>query len=238
MFDFSNQVAMITGATGNLGGATARAFYAAGANLVLVDRNAEKQGEHFADLAGDARCLLTSPVDFVDPAALQAVVAAAVARFGRIDILVHTVGGYQAGSPLDQTPLATLDYLHNLNVRTLFVVAQAVIAQMRSQQAGRILTVAGRAGLAGGANSAAYSAAKAAVIRLTESMAAELRPAGITANCILPGTIDTPENRRAMPKADFSRWVQPAALAGVILALAAPISQEISGAAIPVYGQS
>ena len=211
MFDFSNQVAMITGATGNLGGATARAFYAAGANLVLVVRNAEKQGEHFADLAGDARCLLTSPVDFVDPAALQAVVAAAVARFGRIDILVHTVGGYQAGSPLDQTPLATLDYLHNLNVRTLFVVAQAVIAQMRSQQAGRILTVAG------------------------PPVSPPAAPPAIGA---LPARIVTPENRRAMPKADFSRWVQPAALAGVILALAAPISQEISGAAIPVYGQS
>jgi NAD(P)-dependent dehydrogenase (short-subunit alcohol dehydrogenase family) len=238
MFDFSNQVAMITGATGNLGAATVHTFYAAGANLVLVDRNAEKQGQHFADLAGDPRCLLVSPVDLVNPAAIQTVVDNAVARFGRLDILVHTVGGYQAGAPLDQTPLEMFDYLHNLNVRTLFVVAQAVIRQMRTQQAGRIITVAARAGLAGAANAAAYSAAKAAVIRLTESMAAELRPAGITANCLLPGTIDTPENRRAMPKADFTRWVQPAALAGVILYLASPASQEISGAAVPVYGQS
>ncbi len=238
MFDFSGKVVMVTGGTGNLGSATARAFLAAGAHLVPVDRSPEALQDLYADLAGSPDHYLAGGVDLTDPASVQNAVAAAVNQFGRIDVLANTVGGYRAGTPLHETPLDTLDFMFNLNVRTAFIVSQAVIPHMLQQQAGKIIHVAARAGLEGKKNMAAYTAAKSAVIRLTESMAAELKTGGINVNCILPGTIDTPQNRAEMPDANFSRWVSPEALADVILFLASDAARAIHGAALPVYGQS
>jgi len=103
---------------------------------------------------------------------------------------------------------------------------------------GKIINTASRAAMGGDANNAAYSVSKTAVVRLTESMAAELKDAGINVNCIMPGMIDTPQNRAAMPKADFGKWVSPEALADVILFLASDAARAINGAAIPVYGRS
>jgi NAD(P)-dependent dehydrogenase (short-subunit alcohol dehydrogenase family) len=126
----------------------------------------------------------------------------------------------------------------DLNARSVFVACQAVIPTMVDQRSGKIINVAARSGLAGAARSAAYSAAKAAVIRLTESMAAELKNDGINVNCVVPGTIDTPRNRADMPKGDPSRWVTADSLAEVILFLASDAARDIHGAAIPVYGRS
>jgi NAD(P)-dependent dehydrogenase (short-subunit alcohol dehydrogenase family) len=161
-----------------------------------------------------------------------------VDHFGRIDVLAHTVGGFRAGTPLHETLLATLDFMLNLNAKTVFITNQAVIPHMLRQGAGKIINLAARAGLQGQSNLAAYSASKAAVIRLTESAAAELKQSGINVNCVLPGTIDTPQNREAMPDADFSRWVKPESLADVILFLASDAARDIHGAAVPVYGRS
>ena len=161
-----------------------------------------------------------------------------MARFGRIDVLVHTVGGYTGGSPLYETSLESWDRMINLNARTAFLICQAVIPQMLAAGGGKIVTVAAGAGREGRAKLSAYSAAKGAVIRLTESMAAELRQRGINVNCILPGTIDTPENRQAMPNADSSRWVAPASLADVVLFLASDAARDVHGAALPVIGRS
>ena len=105
------------------------------------------------------------------------------------------------------------------------------------QGSGKIVNVAARAGLAGGARMAAYSVSKSAVIRLTESLAAEVKSAGINVNCVLPGTIDTPQNR-ASTKGDPARWVAPAAIADVILFLASDAARAVHGAAVPVYGLS
>jgi NAD(P)-dependent dehydrogenase (short-subunit alcohol dehydrogenase family) len=113
-----------------------------------------------------------------------------------------------------------------------------VIPHMLDQHSGKIVNISSRAGLEGKKNSAAYAAAKSAVIRLTESMSAELKASGINVNCILPGTIDTPQNRAEMPKADFDRWVTPEALASVILFLASGEARAVHGAALPVYGLS
>jgi NAD(P)-dependent dehydrogenase (short-subunit alcohol dehydrogenase family) len=107
---------------------------------------------------------------------------------------------------------------------------------MLQQGGGKIVNVAARAALKGGGRSAAYSASKSAVLRLTESMSVELKKSGINVNCILPSTIDTPQNRAAMPKADTSRWVTPEALADVVLFLASDAARAVHGAAIPVYG--
>ncbi len=231
-------VVMITGAAGNLGIAVAKAFLKNGARLVLVDRSAERLGRIYPDLVDSADHLLAHSIDLTDATAVAGSVAKALERFGQIDVLVNTAGGYRAGVPLDETSLEDWDFLFNLNARSLFIVCRAVIPSMRRQGSGRIINVASRAGLAGEANASLYSASKSVALRLTESMVAELRLTGVSANCILPGLIDTPANRQAMPNADFSRWVTPESLAEVILFLASDSARDVTGAALPVYGQS
>jgi NAD(P)-dependent dehydrogenase (short-subunit alcohol dehydrogenase family) len=237
MFDFSNQVVVVTGATGNLGGAVARAFQTAGAKLTLVDRATDRLQQVFPDLVGSPDHLLVNSVDLTDADAVEVMVAETIKRLGRIDVLVNAVGGFRAGTPLHETSLETWDFMLNLNARSVFIASRAVIPHMLAQGSGKIISVAARPGLKGSAKMAAYSASKSAVIRLTESMAAELKGAGINVNCILPGTIDTPQNRQAMPDADPSRWVKPEALADVILFLASDAAREVHGAALPVYGR-
>jgi NAD(P)-dependent dehydrogenase (short-subunit alcohol dehydrogenase family) len=236
MFDFSDRVVVVTGAAGNLGGAVARAFQAAGARLVLVDRRTDRLPSLFPELAGSPDHFLATSIDLTDADAVQGMVDEVLGRFGRIDVLVNAAGGYRAGTPVHETPMETWDFMLDLNARTVFTVSRAVIPAMLEQGAGKIVNVAARAALKGGGKSAAYSASKSAVVRLTESMAAELKQRGVHVNCVLPGTIDTPQNRAAMPKADTSRWVTPEALADVMLFLASDAARAVHGAAVPVYG--
>lgn len=238
MFDFSEKVVMVTGAAGNLGGAVVRAFETSGGRLVLVDRSADRLRESFPDLADSPLHFLANCADLTDPQIVGAVVAETVERFGRIDALINTAGGYRAGTPLHETSLETWDFMLNLNARSIFIACQAVIPHMLRQGSGKIVSVSARAGLSGGAGMSAYTVSKSAVIRLTESMAAELKDAGINVNCVLPGTIDTPANRQASPNADYDRWVKPEALADVICFLASDAARAIHGAAVPVYGRS
>jgi NAD(P)-dependent dehydrogenase (short-subunit alcohol dehydrogenase family) len=238
MYDFTGKVAMITGASGNLGSALAHAFRAAGARLVLVDRHEDLLRDAFPDLIDVPDCLLTACANLTDVDQVDEAISPAIERFGRVDVLANTVGGYRAGTPLHETPVETLDFMLDLNARTVFIISRAAIPHMIRQKSGKIIHLAARPGLAGRANMAAYSASKAAVIRITESASAEVKGYGININCILPGTIDTPQNRQAMPGADFSRWVKPDSLADVILFLASDAARDIHGAAIPVYGQT
>jgi NAD(P)-dependent dehydrogenase (short-subunit alcohol dehydrogenase family) len=238
MADFSGKVVIVTGASGNLGSATARAFLEANASLALVDRALDAQRAEFADIADSPDHLLVGSVDATNPDSVAETVSAIIARFGQIDVLVNTVGGYRAGTPVHETPLDTLDFMFNLNARTVFIMSQHVVSHMLQREYGKIISIAARPGLHGSKNAAAYSAAKGAVIRITESMSAELKASGINVNCILPGTIDTPQNREAMPNADTSRWVPPEDLASVILFLASDAARAIHGAAIPTYGLS
>ena len=236
MVDFSERVVIVTGAAGNLGSAVARAFQAAGARLVLVDRRAERLPRLFPELDGSPDHFLATSVDLTDEAAVKGMVEGALERLGRIDVLVNTAGGYRGGTAVHETPLDTWDFLLNLNARTVLIASSAVVPTMLAQGAGKIINVAARSALGGTRKLAAYSASKCAVLRLTESMSAELKQSGINVNCILPGTIDTPQNREAMPKADTSRWVPPEALADVILFLASDAARAMHGAAVPVYG--
>ncbi len=237
MFDFTDQVAIITGASGNLGRATARSLYQAGAKLVLVDMKLERLEEAFADIAEAGKGLL-SVVDLTDAGAVDSMVYQIVQEFGRIDMLVNIAGGYTAGPRLHETPLEMWDFMLNLNAKTVFLTSRAVIPYMLNQQSGKIVSIAARAGLEGKAKMAPYIVSKSAVIRLTESMADELKAHNINVNCILPGTIDTPQNRASMPNADFSKWVQTQDLANAILFLCSDLSKSITGVALPVYGLS
>lgn len=163
-------------------------------------------------------------------------VRSAFDRFGRLDALVNTVGGWRGGKPVHETDLADWDFLFGVNLRTTLLRCRAVIPQMLRQGHGKIVNVTSRDALSGGAGYSAYSASKSAVLRLTESMAAELKSSSINVNCIMPSTIDTPQNRKAIPNGDFSNWVAPEAIADVILFLISDAARAINGAASACWG--
>lgn len=229
-------VVVITGAVGNLGTAVARAFQRAAAHTVLIDRAADRLQRQFPDLAASADHLLLHSVDLADEAHVARAMAAAQERFGRLDVLVNTVGAWRGGRPAHETPLADWDFLFGANLRPTLLACRAAASHFLAQRRGCIINIAARSALAATAGSAAYSAAKSAVLRLTEAMSAELKQEGINVNAILPATIDTPQNRAAMPAADPAQWVQPEAIADVVLFLASDAARAIHGAAIPVYG--
>jgi NAD(P)-dependent dehydrogenase (short-subunit alcohol dehydrogenase family) len=238
MFDFTKRVVVITGAAGNLGQTLVEVFESAGAALTLVDRSPNRLERIFPALAGSAEHFLAQSVDITDANSIDKMVKEVLKRFGRIDVLVNAAGGYAAGTPVHETPLETWDSMFNLNARSVFIVSRACIPQMLNQRSGKIINLASRAAVAGEAKAAIYSASKTVVVRLTESMAAELKNSGINVNCVLPGTIDTPTNREAMPQADWTKWVAPKAVADVILFLASDRASAVHGAAMPVFGPS
>ena len=225
----SNQVVLITGANGGLGTFVTAAFLEAGAKVVGTSRQID--GKAFTHPNFEA-----SPADLSRPYSAMHLVADTLDKFGRLDAVVHTTGGFAGGAPIHETDEATWDSMLNLNLRTAVNLLHAVIPAMRKQEHGRIVAIGSRAGVEPSANIAAYSASKAALVSLMQTAALENRKLGITANVILPGTIDTDANRRADPKADRSKWVSPQKLAALALFLASDEAAEITGAAIPVYG--
>jgi NAD(P)-dependent dehydrogenase (short-subunit alcohol dehydrogenase family) len=238
MPSLKDKVVIITGAVGNLGRAVAERVQARGGKTVLVDRSSDRLREAYGELKGSAQHWLAGDVDMTDPKAVNAMVAEAHKRFGRLDGLVNTVGGFRGGKPVHETDLAEWDFMYDINVRTALHACRAVIPYMLQAQRGRIVNVASRNAFQGSPHYAAYSAAKTAVLRLTESLAGELKTRGINVNCIVPGTIDTPQNREAMPKSDFSTWVPPEDLAHVVAFLLSEEARSVTGAAVPVYGRS
>jgi len=230
---FEGRTCLVTGAAGNLGRAVAAAFASSGAALVLLDRDdGSLRAAHGSQ--GERRLLLD--VDLLDAAAVANAIRTAVDSFGRIDVLCNIAGGFRMGHPVHETPADTWELMLDLNAKSVIHTARAVVPGMIAAGCGKIVNIAALAGLAGKANMGAYSASKSAVIRLTESMSAELRDKGINVNCILPSIIDTPQNRADMPGADPRRWVAPEALAEVVLFLASESARAIHGAAIPVTG--
>jgi NAD(P)-dependent dehydrogenase (short-subunit alcohol dehydrogenase family) len=165
-------------------------------------------------------------------------VQSAVKRVGRVDVLCNIAGGFRMGTPVHETSDKDWNFLMDLNARTVINMSRAVVPLMLKAGGGKIVNVGAFAAQKGAAQMGAYIASKSAVIRLTESMAAELREKNINVNCVLPTIIDTPENRRAMPDADPKRWVAPQALADVIAFLASDAARAIHGAAVPVTGLS
>ena len=229
------ETVIITGASGNLGRALAETFTARGAQLVLLDRQRERL---HATFGAETDRMLLLPTDLMNADAVEAAAKAAVDRFGRIDALCNIAGGFRMGSPVHETSDADWNFLLDINAGTLLHSARAVVPRMLAAGGGKIVNVGAFAAQKGAANMGAYIASKSAVIRLTESMSAELREKNINVNCVLPTTIDTPENRKSMPGADPKKWVAPQDLANVIAFLASDAARAIHGAAIPVTGLS
>jgi NAD(P)-dependent dehydrogenase (short-subunit alcohol dehydrogenase family) len=236
MVDFTDKVVVITGAAGNLGSAVVRAFEAQGASLVLLDRKEGRLQEIFPAIARLHKHLLVDGVDMASKESVDDAFSKALAHHGHVDVLVNTVGGYRAGTPIHETPIETMEFLMDLNARTTFLSCQAAVPHMLKAGSGKIINIGARQGTKGLAKSGVYAMSKSAVLRLTESLSAELKRQGINVNAVLPGTIDTPANRKAMPDADLSRWVTPQAISEVILFLASDSASAVHGALIPVFG--
>ena len=220
MSNFEGQSVVVTGAAGALGRGVAEAFAAAGAEVTGID---------IIDFDAPFNTLVA---DLIDPAGARA----AVDQIGAIDVLANIAGGFAMGDSVADTSDETWDFMFNLNARTVLNMARAVVPGMRERKRGKIVNIGARAGLRGAGVMGAYSASKSVVIRLTESMADELKADGINVNCILPSIIDTDRNRADMPDADFGTWVTPAAMAQVVMFLASPAADPIHGAALPVEG--
>lgn len=230
MNTLEGKIALITGAKGGLGRLVTEAFLAAGAKVVGVSRSIQA-----SDFPQSGFTALPAELSRGD-AALQ-MASDVMARFGRIDILAHVMGGFAGGKSVAETDDATLDEMLDLNYRAAFFVARAVLPHMRGQRGGRILAVASRQAAEPGAMVGAYSASKAALVALIRTIALENKDCGVSANTVLPGTMDTPGNRASDPKADRSLWVQPAQVAALLVYLASDAGAEVTGAAIPIYGR-
>jgi len=228
----AQRVALVTGAAGNLGQAVVRQLQSRGDQVVLFDRDEARLRSLFG---GDPACLLFTP-DLGEPGAVQQAVQAVLARCGRIDVLCNVAGGFRMGEQVHETSDATWDFLFDLNARSVLHMCREVVPAMLAQGGGRIVNVAAAAAQRGVAAMGAYTASKSVVMRLTESLAAELRPRGIHVNCVLPTILDTPENRAAMPGVDVTGWVRPEDAARVIAFLASEDAVAVSGAAIPLSG--
>ena len=228
------QVMVVTGAFGALGQAVVHAALGEGARVALVDIAQVPP----ADVAGldPAKICVLNAVDLSVSAMAKAAMLAVHARFGRIDALINVAGGFR-WQTVQEGDLATWESLYRINVASALNASAAALQYLRRSKAGRIVNIGAGAAIKSSAGMGAYAASKSAVHRLTESLADELKADGITVNAVLPSVIDTPANRRDMPDADRTGWVDPAALAAVILFLVSPAASAVTGALIPVTGR-
>jgi NAD(P)-dependent dehydrogenase (short-subunit alcohol dehydrogenase family) len=225
---------IITGAFGALGAGVARAAGAHGARVALVDY-APQPPTGLVDACGPGAFALGG-VDLSDPVRAAAAIEDAAGRLGGIDALVNIAGGFRFLKIADGDP-AAWDQMYALNLRTALNACRAAIPFLRKSAAGRVINIGALAALKAGAGMGPYTASKAAVHKLTESLAAELKDEGITVNAILPSTIDTPANRRDMPDKNPADWVTAEDIAHAILFLASPETRAITGALLPVRGK-
>lgn len=226
------QVVVITGGFGALGRAVAAAFIKEGARVALLDV-ATNPPDDLKKQYGENHLLLGG-VDVAEPAGAQSAVEKVVQRFGSLDVLVNIAGGFVWQTVKDGS-VQEWDDMYRMNVRTALCMSQAALPHLLKRgHGGRIINVGANAASKAAMGMGAYTASKAAVLRLTEALAEDVRNAGITVNAVLPSVIDTPRNRADMPNEDFKQWVLPAALARVVAFLASPDAQAITGAGVPV----
>ena len=226
-----DKVVLVTGADGGLGTSVTQAFLDADAIVIGTSRKL-KQSEFSV---GNFTAM---PADISNADGARKLITEILSKFGRLDVLAHTVGGFAGGSTIAATDDATFLGMFDINLYATFYLLRAAIPPLRKSGRGRIIAIGSRAAVDPGPKVGAYSASKAAMVSLIKTVALENQDSGLTANAILPGTIDTAANRKAIPNADFETWVQPKSIASLILWLASEAGKDVNGAAIPVYGGS
>lgn len=232
--DLNGKVALITGSTGGLGPAVVEAFLAAGARVCATYRSDEKLVLLHDRLGKLVTRLSDYQVDVTREPQVQPMVSDVLKRFGRIDALVNVTGGWLGDKPMEEHSLPEWEQMLDINLKSAVVTAKLVLPVMKKQGSGSIVFVGATSGLHGEAGSAAYAAAKAALISLTQSLQQEVKGHGIAVNCILPSMIDTQANRESTPDADTAQWTRPEAIANVVAYLASDAGRTIKGAALPV----
>lgn len=230
MLDFTNRTVLITGANGGLGRAVTKQFLDAGALAAGVYRSGPPPLEHERFFGIEA--------DLSVPEGAAAAVEKARSRTGRLDALIHLVGGFAGGKPVAQTGDATWKQMLDMNLNTAFYAMRAALPVLLAAGRGRIVAVGSRTAVEPVATLSAYGVSKAAMVALVRTVALEVKDTGVTANAVLPSVIDTPANRAADPKADFSKWVKPESIANLILWLASDAAADVNGAAVPIYGRA
>jgi NAD(P)-dependent dehydrogenase (short-subunit alcohol dehydrogenase family) len=231
-----DKTVLITGATGALGSAVTREFAKTQANLALTGRSEEKLERLAIEIALPAERVLTIPADITRTDDISRLIEAITAHFGQIDVLLNVAGGWSGGKPVGETSVEDWDHMLALNLRSAFLLSRAVLPGMIEAGWGRIVHVSSKTAVAPRAKQAAYATSKMGVITLTETIAAEVKDSGITANVILPSIIDTPANREFMPKADPAKWVPPERIAATMRFLCSDNAASTNGARIPIYG--
>jgi len=216
-----------------LGRAVARAFETAGSKVAVIDHTAVPAAD--AAEASDTY-LPIGEVDLTQLAHAERAMQSVVAKFGRIDVLVNIAGGFR-WQTLADGDLAGWDQMYSMNLKTAVVASKAALPTILKSSAGRVINIGAGAAAKAAGGMGAYAASKSGVLRLTESLSEEVKDRGVTVNAVLPGTIDTPQNRKDMPDADESKWVAPEAIAEVVVFLASSGARAITGAAIPVFGR-
>jgi NAD(P)-dependent dehydrogenase (short-subunit alcohol dehydrogenase family) len=233
------KTAVVTGGTGGLGAAIVTSLLQAGARVAVPFRKAGELEKlrQAAAIPGEAP-VWGSLVDVADDSAVAGFYESTAEDRGGLHILVNAAGSFEGGKPAHETGWEVWQRQLDSNLKTAVVSSRAAVPHMLRSGGGAIVNVSSRPATESGKNLAAYAAAKRALLALTDAMAAELVEENVTVNAILPSTIDTPANRKAMPGADFSRWVRPGEIARVVLFLVGPDARIISGAHVPVYGRS
>jgi NAD(P)-dependent dehydrogenase (short-subunit alcohol dehydrogenase family) len=227
----TNKVIFITGASGGLGASVTQRFLASGATVIGASRRIT---------AGEfpASNFVAMPVDFMNGAAVRAAVDSIIQKYGKLDALIHVLGAFAGGKPVAETDDGTWNQMQSLNLNSAFSVFRATIPHLRKSGNGRIIAIGSLTATSAHPGLGAYVTFKAALSMLVQTVALENKDAGLTANVILPGTMDTPANRKAMPDADASKWLKTESVAELAFFLAQDSAANINGAAIPIYGQN
>ena len=230
--------AVVTGGTGGLGVAVTQALLKQGCK-VAIPVTSDRHIAAFEQKIGNLKSqVMTVRADLTVESEVLKFFQTAIDDLGHVDILANIAGGYFGGVSVAETDVAKWEFMMDLNLKAAFLCCKAVLPQMIERRYGKIVNVSARAGLSGIAGLGAYCASKSGLRVLTESIAEEVKDAGINVNSILPSIINTPANRKAMPDEDHSRWVSPNDIAKVILFLTSDEAAIINGAAIPVYGRA
>jgi NAD(P)-dependent dehydrogenase (short-subunit alcohol dehydrogenase family) len=229
---FTNKVIIVAGAAGNVGSSLAKLLASRGAVLAAVDTDKQRLEAVVGSLESSGHAAL-SGYDLSDFTSSASLIAYVQSTYGRLDGVATTVGGF-AMAKLADADLEQWDAMFTLNVQTTWNIYRAAVPALRQAGGGALVGIGSAAGLRGSAQMAAYSATKSAVLRLTESLADELRDDRIRVNAVLPTTIDTPQNREAMPEADTSRWVKPTEVAEAMAFLLSDAASGVTGALLPV----
>ncbi len=226
----STRVVFITGASGGLGASITRRFLAGGATVIGASRKIAVDDFPAPNFAA-------MPMDFTDGAAVREAVDSIVQKYGKLDVLIHVLGAFAGGKSVAETDDATWNQMRDLNLDSAFSVFRASLPHLCKSGSGRIIAIGSLAATAAHPGLGAYVTFKSALSMLVQTVALENRNTGLTANVILPGTMDTLANRKAMPEADFSKWLKTESVAELAFFLAQDSAAHITGTVIPIDGQ-